>query len=141
MGSKILKLFLLISLCLFIAVVSGLLYETLEPYDYSIYNYIAKKRDYVMIIPTVLLVLSVFSLIFNFNKFSSLRIKNKFSLRLVKAIDLLFSILLILSAIVGTVFVILVSNHDLHAIAFIVITFLFIFGIILFIDNRKFSTK
>lgn len=144
MKSKLLKLYLLFSLLLFIVSVSGLLYETLESYNYNIFTYLKVKRDYFMLIPVLLLSLSMFSFIFNFNKFASLRISSKLTQKLFRAIDFIFSILLILASIVGLVFTLIITdntNESFIKLAVFINVFLFVLGVVLCIDNRKFSIK
>jgi len=113
------------------------LYIILEPYDFNPFEYSRSQSDKYMMLAPLFLFLIICSLIFNINKFKSLKFIKGTFLKIFRVIDILFSIVLIVTAILLIFLTDAIPQGNTFAISFF--SCILLLSIINLIDGLKFS--
>jgi len=123
---RILRIFLVIFLIAFFGLGSYILYE--EFFNRDVFSRI--EKDSSLLIPIILTLLSFPSFLFNLGKLFSIKITHFYKWLLV--LDLIFSILLFFTCILGFYFAITVQEVNPPLLSLILLVIIFLMSILLF---------
>lgn len=124
---------------IFILVSSSLifLYFELEPYSLNPFEYSRYNGDKYMIFAPLYVFLCIASLLFNIQKFYSLRFSKGIILRAFKLLDLSFTMILILSSLLIIFCTDIIPTDNNFAMSFFII--LILLSVLNLIDNLRFK--
>lgn len=97
------------------------LYFELEPYELNPFKYSRLKGDKYMMLAPIYLFLCISSFVFNINKFISLRFLKGFLFKTFRIIDIVFSIILIITSLLFIFLTDAIPMRNTFAISFFLV--------------------